>query len=143
MNENAKIISAFCGTGKTYLVSRNPDFLEFECWKYSDSPEFPDNICEDILLHYGNAEIIFISTNPVVISALWNRGIKDVTMIIPEISLKCEYLERFVARGSPQDFIGAIAVYWETWLLEASNNKMVKHVFLKSGQYIDDVLTSK
>ena len=71
-----KIISAFCGTGKSYLCDILGDnAIELECWKY-DKSDLPNNIVTDIKSFVGKAKYIFISTNPIVLDRLISEGIE-------------------------------------------------------------------
>lgn len=133
------IISAFCGTGKTYMCRMSYGRLvEFECWKYSNSHRFPVNIIKCIISVYEKIDGIFISTNPMVLNELPEK--MNVTMVYPELSLKDEYIERFVRRGSSDDFISTLSKYWEPWIIEAMGHNWLRHIVLKTGQYIESVL---
>lgn len=134
------IISAFCGTGKTYLVDNSDrDLIELECWKYDKEPSvFPANFVEDVKLHYGK-RTIFISTNQVVLEELLNQYF-DITLVYPEITLKDEYMRRLIERGSPADFIQMLSTHWYGWLKEVATNNRCRHFVLASGQYISTVL---
>lgn len=136
------IISAFCGTGKTYLCDNNEDIIEFECWKYKQK-DFPDNCIQDILDSIDKFKIIFISTNPLVINKLVRLGM-DVLMVYPDMTLKEEYIKRFKKRGSTKDFILMLDKWWEKWIAEIEENQMCKYkVKLKSGDYLSDVYNTK
>ena len=133
------IISAFCGTGKTHLCEKSGGkLIEFECWKYSNKPGFPRNIVSHILSTYGTVDGILISTNPMVLNVLPSKI--NVVLIYPELHLKDEYIERFMSRGSPDDFISMLSKYWELWITETMARNQLRHIVLKSGQYIESVL---
>lgn len=137
--KKTQIISAFCGTGKTYLCQGSGGSLvEIECWAYSNKPGFPHNIIRHINSIHGTVDGLFISTNPMVLNALPNKT--KAVLIYPELSLKDEYIKRFVDRGSSDDFISTLSKYWESWIVEAMANKQLRHIILKSGQYIESVL---
>jgi len=133
------IVSAFCGTGKTYLCENsNKKTIEFECWKY-DKSAFPNNCVADIKSKIGKTDIIFISTNPLVLNALTKIG-KKIILIYPELKLKNEYMNRYSDRGSSNDFILMLSKYWDSWLKEIKENKNCEHIRLKTGEYIVNVL---
>ena len=133
------IISAFCGTGKSYLCTKSKGkFIELECWRYSNKPEFPQNIIKDILSKDTTVTGIFISTNPIVLNAL-PKYINTI-IVYPELSLKEEYIKRFIKRGSSNDFILTLSKYWELWITEAMRNKRSCPIVLKSKQYLESVL---
>jgi hypothetical protein len=133
------IIAAFCGTGKTYICQESAGrLIEFECWKYSNSPGFPHSIVKRIISKCGTVDGIFISTNPMVLNVLPNK--MDVILIYPDLSLKDEYISRFVSRGSSDDFISMLSKYWKQWIVEAMAHPTERHIVLKSAEYIESVL---
>ena len=133
------IIAAFCGTGKTYLCQKyGKKFIEFECWRYQNKQGFPHNIVNHIISVNSCISGILISTNPVVLNKLPTEN--NVVLVYPEISLKDEYIKRFVKRGSSKDFILTLSKYWKPWILEARRNSQTRHIVLKSGQYLESVL---
>ncbi len=137
--EKTLIISAFCGTGKTYLCEKSGGkLIEAECWKYSDKSGFPRNIVRYVISMCGTVNGIFISTNPMVLNALPSK--MDVILIYPELALKDEYIERFVSRSSSDDFISMLSKYWKIWIMEIMMRNQSRHIVLKSGQYIESVL---
>lgn len=140
MMNQTLIISAFCGTGKTYICenSNKKNFIEFECWKYNKD-YFPDNYIRDIYSKIGQVDAIFISTNQIGLDALKKLGLK-IILIYPELELKNEYMERYRIRGSSDDFIQTFSKYWDGWGKEIRENKNCIHIVLKRGQYISDVL---
>ena len=129
------VVSAFCGTGKTYIC-KNSDkkFIEYECWKYNDG-NFPKNYIDDIKSSLGKVDVIFISTNSVVLNKLISIGIK-IILVYPQIGLKHIYLDRYKNRGSSSDFISMISKNWDKWINELSNIECDRHIQLKDGQYI-------
>lgn len=133
------VISAFCGTGKTY-TDNNSDkkTIEFECWEY-DKGDFPNNYIDDIKFQIGKMDYIFISTNPVVLKELHKQGV-NIKLIYPDISLKEEYFKRYLDRGSSSDFMDTLDRYWFDWLIELKEQNYCQHILLESGQYISNVL---
>lgn len=112
--------------------------IEFECWQYSSKLEFPHNIVKSIVSKCGMVDGIFISTNPMVLNAL--PSYINTILVYPRLSLKDEYIKRFVNRGSSEDFISTLSEYWEPWIVEAMANNQSRHIVLKSGQYLESVL---
>ncbi|MBR2969476.1 MAG: hypothetical protein IKC49_00275 [Clostridia bacterium] len=61
--------------------------------------------------------------------------------VYPNIELKQEYLERMKNRGNNQDFIDYQAKLWEEWVNGCKFDQYAsKHIELKSGQFLEDVL---
>lgn len=129
------ICSAFCGTGKTYICENIKKVIEFECWKYDNYNLFPFNYINDIKSQIGKQDIIFISTNPVVLEELNRIGI-DITLVYPKKELKKEYLQRYKQRGSSKNFIETLDRNWYNWLEEISNQTYCNHIILDSGEYL-------
>jgi hypothetical protein len=134
--------AAFCGTGKTYLSNNFPsDYMEIECWEYRQG-NFPENYIEDAIDLIGMSKYLFISTDPIILNELNNRGVK-IKLYYPQNELRYEYLDRFLARDSPPDFIGAIMKYWNVWLDELKEQSYCEHIILQTNEYLQDVLTNK
>lgn len=140
MIKSAIIISAFCGTGKTYLCNTSDRFVEFECWKY-DKDNFPENCLVDIKSNIHKVDIIFISTNPTVLIPIVKMGI-TVILIYPNLKLKDEYINRYKKRGSSNDFISTLSKNWERWLIEIGGLGGCQHIILKRRQYVSTVLAT-
>ena len=67
----------------------------------------------------------------------------DIILVYPENELRNEYLDRYIARDSPSDFIGVFMKYWNNWLNELKEQDYCKHKVLKSGEYLQNILTTK
>ena len=135
-----KIISAWCGTGKTYICSQeNTNSIELEFWKYKDKGLFKKYI-EDVKYQIGKVDYIFISTEPDGLKLLDDEGI-DIVLVYPQNMLRNEYLDRYINRDSPYDFIGTFMKHWNIWLNELKTQDFCKHIILKKGEYLQDVLT--
>jgi hypothetical protein len=138
-NINTQLYAAFCGTGKTYICE-NFDIksVEVEYWKYKDK-DLQKEYVDDIKKYFGKVNYIFITTDPEGLKLLHNKGF-DITLVYPKNELRNEYLDRFIARDSPYDFIGAFMKYWNLWIDELKEQKYCNHIILKSGQYLQDVI---
>lgn len=133
------IYAAFCGTGKSYLCGKYPHlYKEIECWEYRKG-DFPNNYIKDVLKLVGKAKYLFISTDPVILKRLKELGIKT-HLIYPQNKLRNEYLDRYINRDSPPDFIGTFMKNWDKWLNELKEQDCRKHTILQKGEYLQDVL---
>lgn len=132
------LYSAFCGTGKTYVCNQNNTAIEIEYWKYKDKGLQKEYI-EDIKKQIGKVDYIFISTDPDGLQLLHKHGY-SIILVYPENELRNEYLDRFIERDSPYDFIGTFMKHWNLWINELKEQKYCKHIILKSGEYLQDVL---
>ena len=133
------LYAAFCGTGKTYTCNQaNISAIEIEYWKYKDEGLQKEYI-KDIEDQIGKVDYLLISTDPEGLKLLQKMGF-DIVLVYPENELRNEYLDRYIARDSPCDFIGAFMKYWDAWISELKEQTYCKHIVLKSGEYLQDVL---
>jgi hypothetical protein len=138
-SHNTVLCAAFPGSGKTYICEQSGgNSIEIEYWKYKDNESNKDYI-EDIKKHIGKVDYIFISTDPDGLKLIYKEGF-DILLVYPENELRNEYLDRYIKRGSPYDFIGAFMKYWDTWINELKEQSYCKHIILKSGEYLQNVL---
>lgn len=139
MKLNSKIYAVFCGGGKTFICEKTDiNAVEVEYWKYKDKKR-QKNFIEEITKHFGKVDYIFVSTEPEGLKLLHNEGF-DITLIYPENELRNEYLDRYIKRDSPYEFIGAFMKYWDVWINELKNQRYCKHIVLKKGQFLQDVI---
>ena len=133
------LYAAFCGTGKTYICEKtNIKSIEIEYWKYKDKglqKEYLKYIKDQI----EKVDYIFISTDPDGLKLLNKEGY-DITLVYPENELRNEYLDRYIKRDSSYDFIGTFMKHWHIWINELKEQKYCKHIVLKSGEYISDII---
>ena len=61
-----------------------------------------------------------------------DEGFK-IIVIYPKNELRNEYLDRYIERDSPYEFIGTFMKHWNIWINELKEQKYCKHVVLKSG----------
>lgn len=139
-NKNTVICAAFCGSGKTYICEKTNN-IEVEYWKYKDKRLYKEYIYE-IKSHIGQVDYIFIATDPEGLKLLYDENL-EITLIYPKNELRNEYLDRYIERNSPYDFIGVFMTHWELWINELKDQKYCKHIVLESGQYLQDVLFKK
>ncbi|MCP4761947.1 MAG: hypothetical protein GY870_09195 [archaeon] len=136
-HRKTKIISAFCGTGKTYICNqKNISAVEIEYWKYKEKG-LQKEYCKDVEREIGKVDYIFISTDPEGLEILQEKRF-NITLVYPEKRLRNEYLDRYIDRDSSHDFIGAFMKYWDTWIDALNKQKCKKHIVLKSGEYLYD-----
>ena len=129
------IISSFPGTGKTHFCEKYEGCgIELECWEYSKSDNFPNNIVLDIKSFIGKIKYIFISTNNIVLDKLIKEEI-GFQIYYPSPDQKEDYMNRYVKRKSPYDFIGVMYVHWDDWLDVASK---YGGTVLKQGEHLSD-----
>lgn len=120
------IISAFPGTGKTFLTKEYPElFYDSDSSKFSwlpngernpnfinDYVNYIEEALNDIININTTQHIIFISSHEDVRNELIKRGIK-FTFIYPHRSLKEHYIQRYKDRNSPDSFISLMENKWD------------------------------
>jgi hypothetical protein len=137
--KKTKIIAAFCGAGKTYICENTEvDAIEIEFWKYKNHGILSMYV-NDIKKHFDTVNYIFIATDPTGLKLLHQEGF-SITLIYPEIELRNEYLDRYINRDSPHDFIGVFMKYWKPWITELTEQTYCNHIVLKKGEFLRDVL---
>ena len=153
--KSTKIISAFPACGKSYIFNQevvsclDSDSSKFS-WVLDDegnstgtrNPLFPNNYIEHIKANLGKVDYIFVSSHDDVKSALELNGL-SYTLVMPESTLKYEWIGRCWARGNDEGFLNLINNMWETWtdkeILENKWNPS-ELIYLKSGEYLSDKL---
>ena len=135
------VVSAFPGTGKTWFYKKWEDSgVVFD----SDSSQFPKdgfpaNYITAIKAKMEFADIVMVSSHKVVRDALLDAGIRFL-LVYPDISLKEEYLKRFVDRGSPAAFVELLSQNWDAWIAELEVQGGCERCVLKSGEFLSDVI---
>jgi hypothetical protein len=86
------------------------------------NPEFPNNYISHIKENIGNYKYIFVSSHEEVRNALKENGIKYY-MIYPAKSKKQEFVERYIQRGSPEEFVNLIKENWNSWIGKIEGEK--------------------
>lgn len=139
MKCNTLLYSAWCGTGKTYICNKtNIKAVEVEYWKYKEKGIYKEYL-QAIKSQIGKVDYIFISTEPDGLKLLNKEGY-DITLVYPKNELRNEYLDRYIERDSPYDFIGTFMKHWHIWIDELKEQKYCKHIVLKKGEYLQSAL---
>jgi hypothetical protein len=150
------IICGFPGVGKTTAAkSRNILDMEStgfhykldpsEC-EFTPNPDWPTNYLDAIEQAYLNDynEVILTSTHEEVVLSLLNNRELPVIVVVPEATLRNEYMIRYLKRGSDPEFIYKMYNNWLNYINAinrlGTNEKKVPIISLKSGQYLSDVL---
>lgn len=145
----AVVICGFPGVGKTSLFKESGELQILDSdstnFSWADSektqrhPDWPQNYLDHIQTSRGHADIILVSSHDVVRKALEDAG-TQFTLVYPSLEMKEEYIQRYVDRGSSEQFIVLLKANYETWIQELMSQKNCTHVVLKSGQYLSDVI---
>lgn len=145
--KEAKIYSGFPGVGKSYyffvndgLIKADSDSSVFSKLPNGDlNPNFISDYIKHIKSLIGTNDIILVSSHSLVRDAMVKVGI-EFTLVYPDRSLKVEYLERFKERSSSQGFIDLVDSEWDNFIDSCVGQENCKHVILKAGEFISDVV---
>lgn len=160
--KNTIVISAFPGLGKTTFFNKSQesnisvldsDSINFS-WLEGDTdsdgsnatrvrnPDFPNNYIQHIKENIGKVDIILVSSHKIVRDALNDEGIKYF-VVYPHISLKEEYIERYIKRSSPVKFVEMLHTNFESFVSEIDNEIQIFQTKIKidePGIYLSDTI---
>lgn len=150
--KNTKIISGFPAVGKSQFVKDHQNLLvldsdssQFSWIKDSEgnntkerNPKFPQCYIDHIKENIGQVDIILVSSHDVVRKALKDSNI-EYYLVYPSKTLKEEYIERYIQRGSNEGFIKLVESNWDTWIEEIESEKFPFLIKLWKGQYLNDL----
>jgi len=142
MSENidTMIISAFPGCGKSHYFRNNKDKIVLDSDSSTfDKSDFPRNYIEHIKSNIGKTDTIMVSSHKEVRDALVENGI-FFTLVYPEPSIREEYVQRYIDRGSPESFVKLLTTNWDSWISELEEQRGCDKIKLKKGQYLSDVI---
>jgi len=143
------VISGFPGIGESTLFENSgvcsysdSDSTNFS-WKDSSkqqrNPEWPKNYIDHIRSSTSKNDALFVSTHKETRDALKSSGVPFV-LVYPSLEMKEEYIQRYIDRGSDEKFIELLRNNYESWVTELMTQEGCKHVVLKPGQYLSDVM---
>ena len=140
IKKHSKIISAFPGCGKSHYFRESKDktVLDSDSSKF-DKSDFPRNYIRHIKENIEKADVIMVSSHKEVRDALIENGM-SFTLVYPDISIKNEYVKRYIDRGSPKPFIDLLEKNWELWIGELDSQTGCDKIKLNESQYLSDVL---
>ena len=139
----AGIIAGAPGVGKSALMDRlsvNLTVADLEPTPYTDAEDWPDNYIEEVVQRAADKDLVLITTNPVVIQALREKG-HSVSVVCPDESLRDEYRQRYINRGNKPEVVEKILAH-----AHKPNEEIVADfegcnvLFLQSGQCLSDVI---
>ncbi|MCA9355636.1 hypothetical protein KC865_03780 [Candidatus Kaiserbacteria bacterium] len=137
------IIAGAPGVGKSTMTGGLSDDItvaDIEPTPYTKAEDWPNNYIEEVIERSRDTDLVLITTNPVVVQALRERGL-SVTVICPDESLKDEYRQRYIDRGNKLEVVEKIMTNAHKTNKEIlSDFEGCNVVFLQSGQYLSDVL---
>lgn len=132
------IVSAFPGTGKSYICGTSEKYLDSDSSKF-DKSNFPTNYVDYIETQSENNLIHFVSSHKEVRDELRKRNIPFMC-VIPKVENKEEYLQRYKDRGNAVGFIELVNNNWDNWIEDIIQNESYV-IQLEKGKFISDVIT--
>ena len=60
----------------------------------------------------------------------------DFTLVYRDISIKEEYIHRYIDRNIPESFIKMLSKNWETWINELKEQEHCSKIKIKEGEYL-------
>jgi hypothetical protein len=155
------IIAAYAGTGKTTLAKECPErFRDFVCMPYkyelNELPgdeteaekanpdnvlrmEWPFNYVDAIKAEMREGKHLLIPTDYYVMMML---RVKNMPYVVcyPERSAKDEYLRRYLQRGNTVEFTDIFIGRWDKFLDGFESDRYGRHIILKPGEFLSDVI---
>lgn len=136
------IVAGFPGIGKSQYTSRQ-GLLVVDLYSSMYTREggvFPQNYVDAIIYRAKYAGMVLCSVHANVRAELIARGV-PFTLVYPTIEQKQAYIQRYVARGSGEAFVLHLDQHWDQYIreCEATQDPLVTHVRLASGEYLSDV----
>lgn len=133
------IVSSFPGCGRSFADNQFNGRLKIINMKVSDFEDdnFPNNYVDFIVSNIDEYDIIFITSNNIVLNELENREI-HYDLFYPEDTRRTEFIENFISKHLSMDEIRVVDIKWFEWLTLIKNNDSPfchKHV-LGKGQFI-------
>ena len=139
------VIAGFPAVGKTtYAAARPETTVDSDSsrysWKWTSPetrqrhPEWPGNYIEHIKAGLYDAKTVLVSTHAEVRAALHEAGI-PFTIVMPDRSLRVEYLVRMARRDSPLALIELVDKSWEDWMDQLIDEDG-EQIILGRGQYL-------
>lgn len=130
LGRHSPIISGFPGVGKSTLVNSLPYASDSDSSKHPKEG-FPANYIEHIKTLIGKWQPILISSHQEVRDAMAAAYI-PCTIVVPDLSLKQAYMERYKGRGSPEAFLNLMDAQWDNFVNSCLNDKRFNKVILKT-----------
>ena len=151
-----KKYSVYCKTKNTAIldldndISRTLKILDSDSSKFSwiydengkktdeRNPEFPRNYIQHIKDHLIKEDIIFISSHDNVRELLQKEEIPYI-LVYPERNARTEWINRFIKRGNPKDFVEFQEKMWDTFIDGMEDDPSPYKICLKGNEYLEDV----
>ena len=163
-NENKKskgiVVAGFGAIGKTYLGKHYPNIIDMESGFYKhinegfenidvekrkgttirpDNPNWPSNYYQAILETMKQYDVVLTSMHWDLLKFYEDNNI-PYYIAFPEQGLEDEYAKRCYDRGNNEKFTEHMIKNIKLWSDKLKDYKPIKILYLKSGEFLEDVL---
>lgn len=135
------LISGFPGVGKTRASQTFKAMVDLDNIQYMNREKYPYCYIYDAVQLSKQGYIVLMSQELEIVELISLSG-EEYMIVCPDISLKNEYMIRYLKRGNINSWIDAVMKNWETHLNELKTYPKENIVVLQSGQYLSDVMMS-
>lgn len=137
------VISGFPAIGKSYLTQYSKYFVSDSDSSFFSKECFPSNYIDHIrvLKNAAHYDYILVSSHKEVRDELKKH--MTFYLVYPDVSLKEEYIQRYINRGSPEGFVEMMKANFENFVQECEDitDPQIIKIKLTSGQTLSDVIT--
>ena len=135
------LISGFPGVGKTRASQIFKTMIDLDSMQYTNREKYPYCYIYDAIQLSKEGYIVLMSQELEIVELISLSG-EGYMIVCPDISLKNEYMIRYLKRGNVNNWIDAVMKNWETHLNKLKEYPKENVVILQSGQYLSDVMMS-
>ncbi|KAK4031283.1 hypothetical protein C8A01DRAFT_21477 [Parachaetomium inaequale] len=145
--QQAIIISAFACSGKSWLSQHakqlgytvvDLDSSAFSFRNGTRNPNFLQDYIAEIRSKAQQKIILLVSTHDEVRKALVDSRLW-YALVYPKKTLKKEWLQRMVARGSPPQLVAIFDKNWDLFIAQCMNQQGCVHFPLGPQKYLADI----
>ena len=134
-----QVIAGFPGVGKSTLFSEFPEIMSDSDSSKFDKENFPANYIAHIKQLISEGKTVLVSTHKSVRDALIDEEIQ-FALVYPDVSLKDEYIQRYINRGSPDAFVNLMQTNFEGFQFECKMTPACSHIVLQKDQGLSDLM---
>ena len=140
LSTSTVLCAAFCGSGKTFICNSSEySAVEVEFWEYKIKG-LTKKYVKDVKKQIGKVDYVFLATDPDGLDLLHKEGF-NIVLVYPKKELRNQYLDRYIERDNPYDFIGTMMLRWNKIIDELDELSYCKKIILKEGEYLSDVIS--
>jgi hypothetical protein len=138
-----KIINGFPGVGKSYLTDKLKDLAsDSDSSKWNKLGNWPYNYLDELVKQQQAWKIVFASTHKELLQEQMYRE-SDFVVVYPDRSLKNQYMDRYIERGSSALLIAILYKNWDTFIGDIENNIPASNLIkLQRNENLSDVITT-